>query len=194
MNLVLASGSPRRADLLTRLGLVFEVVPPDIDEAARPNESPTALVERLAREKAAAVGSAADVVVAADTLVLKDGRALGKPGHPEEARRMLQQLSGATHEVLTGVAVAHQGRLVSSVDVSSVTMMEMTSLEISEYVAGGEPMDKAGAYALQGRGGLFVERVSGSPFTVIGLPIHLLPRLFAGVGADIDAFSVSPPA
>lgn len=188
MRLVLASSSPRRAELLERIGLSFETAPADVDETRRPDESPGVYVERLAREKAEASSGPEAVVVGADTAVVHKGHVLGKPGHPEEARAMLRSLQGATHEVFTGLAVAHEGEVASLVDVTEVRMATMTSDEIADYVDTGEPMDKAGSYALQGRGGLFVESVAGSPFTVIGMPLHLLPRLVSRVGGDLRMF------
>lgn len=188
MRLVLASASLRRAMLLSQLDLDYEVYPADIDESRRPEEPPAGYVERLAREKAGAVGSPDAVIVAADTAVVHEGRVMGKPAHPQEARSMLGRLQGNAHEVFTGVAVAHDGSIASMVDITEVTILPMTDEEIREYVDTGEPMDKAGAYALQGRGGVYVASVSGSPFTVVGLPIHLLPRLMRSVGADPDLF------
>ncbi len=195
MRLVLASGSPRRRELLERLNLVFDVEPPGIDESRLPAELPAAYVERLARAKAMAVAAPGRVVVAADTAVVHAGQMLGKPAHPEEARGMLRRLEGDSHDVFTGVAVAmlrDGAEVVSMVDVTEVVVVSMTLDEIASYVDTGEPMDKAGAYALQGLGGQFVESVRGSPFTVIGLPIHLLPRLLNRVGAEMNQFILSP--
>lgn len=189
MRLVLASSSQRRADLLAALDLEFEVKPADVDETRRPDETPGAYVERVARNKAAAVVDSDSVVVAADTAVVHGGHVMGKPAHPEEARSMLRRLQGDTHEVFTGVAVAVGDRMESLVDVTEVRMLPMTDDEIAGYVDYGEPMGKAGAYALQGRGGLFVESIVGSPFTVIGLPVHLLPRLVRRLGHDLDDFA-----
>ncbi len=191
MRLVLASGSPRRRELLERLNLVFAIDPPGVDESRLPEEPPAAYVERLARAKAEAVAGSGRVVLAADTAVVHAGHMLGKPAHPEEARGMLRRLEGDSHDVFTGIAVATMGdelKIVSMVDVTEVVVVPMTADEIATYVDTGEPMDKAGAYALQGMGGRFVESVRGSPFTVIGLPIHLIPRLLARVGAEIDQF------
>lgn len=193
MRLVLASGSPRRAALLDQLEIRFDVSPPNIDETRRPDEEPAAYVERLAREKALAKVAADIVVVAADTAVAHEGHVMGKPAHPEEARSMLRRLQGEIHEVVTGLAVASVEEIHSVVDVTTVRMLTMTDEEINGYVDSGEPMDKAGAYALQGRGGIFIEEVSGSPFTVIGLPIHLLPRLLARAGADLRHFQAGRP-
>lgn len=186
--MVLASGSPRRAALLNQLALEFDVEPPDVDESRLPDERPDAYVERLAREKALTANAPETLVVAADTAVVHEGHLIGKPGHPEEARSTLRRLAGQVHEVVTGLAVAVDDDVHSLVDVTTVRMLPMTEDEISGYVETGEPMDKAGSYALQGRGGIWVESISGSPFTVVGLPIHLLPRLILRVGADMHRF------
>lgn len=191
MRLVLASSSPRRKELLERLGLRFEVEPPDVDEARLQDEPAAAYVERVAREKAEVAAGPERIVIAADTAVVHGSHILGKPGHPEEARSMLRRLAGDTHDVFTGVAVAAWDRgpvLASAVDITEVRLLPMTADEVADYVDTGEPMDKAGAYALQGIGGRFVERISGSPFTVIGLPLHLLDRLVSRVGVDLDDF------
>ncbi len=191
MKLVLASESPRRRELLERLGLDFEVDPSHVDETRRPDESPGVYVERVARDKAGAVAGPNRLVIAADTTVVHEGRVLGKPAHPEEARAMLRRLEGDRHEVFTGLAVAAWGsgvQLTSEVDVTEVNMVPMTTDEIADYVSSGEPMDKAGAYALQGAGGRFVAGLRGSPFTVIGLPIHLLPRLISHAGSEFESF------
>jgi len=190
VRLILASASPRRARLLDQLGLDFVVVPSEVDESRYPDEPPSQYVERVARQKCMAVQEAGTLVIGADTTVVHEGSVMGKPAHPEEARSMLRRLQGDTHEVFTGVAVslAEDGETRSAVDVTRVEMLPMTENEIDEYVASGEPMGKAGAYALQGVGGLFVRSVDGSPFTVIGLPIHLLPRLIASVGVRWNDF------
>lgn len=192
MRLVLASSSPRRKALLEMAGLAFETQTPDVDETRLPNEGPAPYVERVARAKAEAVAGQGLLVVAADTSVAYEGRLMGKPGHPEEARTMLRRLQGAVHEVFTGLAVAawdEGGATIRSlVDTAEVEFLPMTEDEIADYVDSGEPMDKAGAYALQGRGALHVKSVTGSPYTVIGLPVHLLPRLTAAVGCDLASF------
>jgi septum formation protein len=189
VRLILASGSPRRAEILATSGLVFDILEPGVDETRHPDEAPEPYVERLARAKAEAVVGEGAISIGADTVVVAHGRILGKPGHPEEARSMLRELQGGRHIVLTGLAVSalrpEGPATLSLVDATEVVMGIMTEEEISGYVAGGEPMGKAGAYALQGRGGMYVEAVHGSPFTVIGLPIHLLPRLLLGIGHDI---------
>lgn len=191
MRLVLASGSPRRKALLETLRLDFDVEPAEVDETRLPDEAPGVYVERVARAKAAFVAAPERLVVAADTTVVHEGRVLGKPAHPEEARSMLRRLQGETHEVFTGLAVAWwEGHpsIQAVVDVSMVELVPMTEDEISDYVASGEPMDKAGAYALQGIGGVFVRRIIGSPFTVVGLPIHLLDRLMSAAGTRLSRF------
>lgn len=177
--------------MLERLGLSFDVQPADVDETRWPGEAPAVYVERVAVEKAKAVAGPGRLVLAADTAVVHEGRVLGKPAHPEEARSMLRSLQGDRHEVFTGLAVAgwDGGATVDSlVDVTLVTFLPMTEDEIADYVEGGEPMDKAGAYALQGAGGRFIKAVEGSPFTVIGLPIHLIPRLVSHRGHDFSSF------
>jgi septum formation protein len=197
MRLVLASESPRRAALLEQSGLIFQVAESEVDERRLPDEAPGVYVERLAGEKSVAVLSPDSVVIGADTVVVHEGRLMGKPGHPEEARSMLRRIQGDTHEVFTGVAASvmdgSSAITQSVVDTTTVTMLPMTEEEIDDYVSSGEPIGKAGAYALQGLGGLYVEAVTGSPFTVIGLPIHLLPRLLSRVGVNIEDFRVPPP-
>ncbi len=183
--LLLASSSPRRLDLLRALGLAPEVRPADVDETLLPGEDPHDAAERLARAKAAVVAASAPpgtVVLAADTIVVLDGAALGKPKDDEDARRMLRALRGRAHDVVTGVALARDGTLVSGREVTQVVFAPMTDEEVDAYVASGEPSDKAGAYALQGLGGLFVERISGTPSNVIGLPL----RLVRGLGSGLD--------
>lgn len=197
MRLLLASGSPRRAALLAQTGVTFQVEEPEVDETMLPGEAPAPYVERLAREKSRAILVPDAVVIGADTVVVHQGKVMGKPQHPEQARSMLRRLSGDTHEVFTGVAVSvmEGGSAVteSAVDRTRVTVLPMTEQEIDGYVSSGEPMGKAGAYALQETGGVFVEAVMGSPFTVIGLPLHLVPRLLARVGAHIEDFRRPPP-
>ena len=186
MPLILASGSPRRRALLEDLGLTPEVRPADIDETPHPNEPAAAYVERLAVEKGAAVEAApGDVVLSADTIVVLDGQLLGKPNDGEHAASMLRTLSGRTHEVMTGVAVRHEGTTTSFVETTVVYFAELTDEEIAWYVSTGEPADKAGAYAMQGRGGAFVTAIEGSYDNVIGLPRHALFRNARERGVDL---------
>ena len=181
-SIVLASSSPRRAALLASAGVAFEVRRPDIDETPRPDESPTEYVSRLSAEKAAAVARPGEVVVAADTTVEIDGRILEKPVDAVDARAMLRSLSGRTHHAHTGVTVVGAGGAHTTVETrvvtTAVTFVELSDERIEWYVATGEPMDKAGAYAIQERGAALVERVEGSVTNVIGLPLaetlHLL--------------------
>jgi septum formation protein len=189
--LVLASSSPRRRELLASLGLSFDVVTPEVDEVRRPDEEPYDYVERVARAKVEAVAAPGLIVVGADTTVVIEGKILGKPAHPDEAEAMLRRLSGNTHEVLTGVAVARFNpslETVSAVESILVRFLLMTDEEIADYVASGEPMDKAGAYALSGVGAIFVEWVQGSPSGVIGLPLHATARLMRVLGLDLLSF------
>jgi len=182
--IVLASGSPRRKQLLEMLRIPFRVIAPDVDEHVLPGERPDAYVTRLSRAKAQAVVALAanDVVLAADTTVVIDNEILGKPVSPEDAVDMLERLQGRTHEVLTSVAVAENGRLEQALDVSRVTFRPNDRRILEEYVATGEPLDKAGAYAIQGLGAPLVERVEGDFFGVMGLPLRLALDLLAKFG------------
>jgi septum formation protein len=185
--LVLASGSPRRRELLARLGVRFTVVPADIDETPRAGEDPLAYVERLAAEKAASVHDG-DVVLAADTTVVLDGTILGKPADAGEAAAMLRALSGRAHLVHTGVTARRGRRSTTTSATTLVRFADLTADDIAWYVATGEPMDKAGAYALQGAGGVFVVGIEGSASNVVGLPLHVVPVLLAELGTTLAAF------
>ena len=188
--LILASGSPRRRQLLGGLGLAFEVRPVDLDESRRDGEAPRDYVRRLATEKARARAADSEVVLAADTTVVCDGEVLGKPRDPADARRMLGALAGRDHEVWTGVALHRPAaeRTVVGAERTRVTIAPMTGAEIAWYAATGEPDDKAGAYAIQGLGSMFVQAVEGNYSNVVGLPIPLVYRLFAELGLDLRAF------
>ncbi|MDL2716472.1 MAG: Maf family protein [Acidobacteriota bacterium] len=185
--IVLASSSPRRKEVLASLGLRFETRAADIDESLLPLENAFDAAERLARAKAerVAAGSFDALVVAADTLVVLEGVALGKPRDRADARRMLSALAGRPHDVVTGVACARGGRVVSGRETTRVVFAPMSQVEIETYAASGEPDDKAGAYGLQGIGGIFVERVEGSPSNVVGLPVRLFYRLASELGVDL---------
>lgn len=180
--IVLASSSPRRRELLRLLGLTFEVSPTDLDEAWRDGEAPAVHAERLAREKAAARARPGAVVIGADTIVVIDGAILGKPRDADEAVAMLRRLAGREHDVFTAVAVAYGGRTASGVRRTAVTFRPLADATVAEYVATGEPLDKAGAYGIQGYGAVLVERIDGDYFTVMGLGLTLLVDLFATVG------------
>lgn len=193
--LVLASGSPRRRDLLAALGLDFTVRPADLDETPRPGEPPPEYVARLAREKARADARPNEIVLAADTTVVLDGEVLGKPQDEAEARAMLTRLAGRGHTVLSGVALydSNADREGVFVDRTTVEITPLSPAEIAWYVATGEPMDKAGAYAAQGLGSLFVARVDGNFYNVVGLPVPAVYRLFAELGHDLLRFRSGGP-
>ncbi|MEN8143824.1 MAG: nucleoside triphosphate pyrophosphatase [Gemmatimonadota bacterium] len=181
--LVLASGSPRRQALFRQLGLEFDVRVTNIEEKALAGERAADTSERLAREKAAAAApNSGEMVIAADTMVVVDGRVLGKPIDEEDAVRMLVQMSGRSHTVVTGVAVLFGGRMESATDRTEVWFRSLAEAEIRKYVATGEPLDKAGAYGIQGFGAALVKRVEGDFYNVMGLPIHLLLDLLQRFG------------
>ncbi len=181
---ILASQSPRRRELLTLVGIAHQVDPADVDESVVPGERPDAYVERLAREKARTVAArhAGALVIAADTTVVHGGAILGKPADVAEAEAMLARLSGHTHEVFTGMAVVRGDRVASAVERVEVTFRDLTAEEIRAYVATGEPMDKAGAYGIQGWGATIVERIHGDYFSVMGLGVRRVVALCAEVG------------
>ncbi len=185
--LVLASGSPRRFELLSHLGIEFEVRVPDIDESALDGEGATTYVERLARAKAVAAagpGGRDEVVVAADTTVDVDGEIVGKPADASEAARTLGRLSGRAHLVHTGVAVRRGDQLLSSVTTSTVRFATLSPDTIAAYVATGEPLDKAGAYGLQGAGRRLVSAIDGSASNVVGMPMAQTEALLSAVGFE----------
>lgn len=177
MRLVLASASPRRRELLALLGLPFEIVAADVDESTRPDESPIDLVRRLALAKVEALALPDAIVLAADTTVDLAGTSLGKPADADDARRMLRSLSATTHSVHTAVAVRRDGHTEQAVVTTLVTMAPLTDASIDWYLATGEPMGKAGAYAIQGAGGAFVATIEGSASNVVGLPLATVVEL-----------------
>ena len=182
-SLVLASASPRRARILSELGVPFRVSVSGAEESSVAGEGGVARVERLARAKALAVARLESLpVLAADTEVVTDGECLGKPASHQDAREMLQRLSGRSHEVLTGVCLLHGAKAFTGVEQTLVRFTPMTASEIDWYVATGEPMDKAGAYHVDGRGALFIESIEGSPSNVAGLPIRLVLKLLRQAG------------
>ena len=179
---VLASQSPRRRELLSLIGIPHEVRPADVDETYPAGELPREHAIRLAREKAAAIAEPDAIVIGSDTIVVVDGDVLGKPGDANEAARMLRRLSGRSHVVITAVAVSWRGRVESDAEEVGVTFHELTEERIAAYVATGEPMDKAGAYGIQGFGAVNVARVDGDYFAVMGLPLQLLIRVCERLG------------
>ena len=186
--LVLASASPRRRELLSGLGLDFQVVVPGVDERVEPGESPEAHVVRLAGAKAAAAAAirGSSLVLAADTTVSVDGAILGKPETPDDALAMLARLAGRRHEVWTACRLRSPGGRAASIAVRSLVKFRPWDEALARwYVSTGEPMDKAGAYALQGKGVLLTDGIEGSWSNVVGLPLEPLPALFAEVGDDL---------
>lgn len=192
--IVLASRSPRRLELLARIGIEPQVRPADVDESPMPGESPVATALRLAGAKAAAVALDGEIVLAADTIVALGDEQLGKPADGDDARRMLRTLSGRTHEVTTGVALLADGRQQTQLSTTHVRFRDLTDDEIDWYVATGEGTDKAGGYALQGRAAAFVEAIHGSHTNVIGLPLDVVIRLLRGAGVTVPAPQTDPPS
>jgi septum formation protein len=195
--LILASASPRRRELLTQAGLLFTVASADLNEELLPDEVAAAYVQRLAEEKAQAVWNLhkstddsgdALIVLGADTCVVSEGNILGKPTDAADARRMLELLSGRTHAVLTGIAAITRGKIVRGLEITQVTFNVLKDAEIARYIASGEPLDKAGAYAIQGYAARWIPRIEGCYFNVVGLPIartiNLLAEARAAVGSD----------
>ncbi|HEX6749817.1 MAG TPA: Maf family protein [Longimicrobium sp.] len=182
--IVLASQSPRRAELIARLGLDFDIVPADIDESYREGEMPPEHAERLSREKAETIARTHPhaLVVGSDTIVVIDGAVLGKPRDRDKAVEMLMRLSGRDHEVCTGIAVAMDGRVESGLERVRVRFRALDRRACEEYVATGEPMDKAGAYGIQGFGSAIVESIEGDYFAVMGLPVVRMLTLIERFG------------
>jgi len=182
MRIVLASASPRRAELLRAAGFEFTVAPADVDESPRPGEPPDRYVRRLAAEKSAAASAPSGaVVLAADTTVVVDGVILGKPRDDDEAATMLRQLSGRAHEVLTGISLRAGALELGRVERTTVLFAALRDEDVAWYVASGEGRDKAGAYAIQGLASRFIRRIDGSHATVVGLPVHAVFELLREV-------------
>lgn len=179
---ILASQSPRRRELLSLVGIAHEVRPADVDERYLAGEHPREHAERLAREKATALHEPDAVVIGSDTIVVVGGHVLGKPKDEADAARMLRHLSGRSHTVITAVAVAWGGRVESGVEEVEVTFHPVNDADIASYIATREPMDKAGAYGIQGFGATIVARVDGDYFAVMGLPLQRLVQVFARLG------------
>jgi septum formation protein len=191
--LVLASASPRRRELLSLAGIDFTVEPSSIPEELKTGESPIAYVVRLAREKAQAVLARHTdpvLVLGADTTVVApNGEILGKPEDTADAARMLRLLSGATHQVITGVALVSHSGIETAAEVTHVTMLTLSDEEIASYIASGESFDKAGAYAIQGRAARWIPRIHGCYFNVVGLPLALVSSMLEGVRKRQSAFT-----
>lgn len=178
--IILASGSPRRSEILTSVGWQFEKQVADIDESELEGETPEIYVQRLAKEKAETVAEKfpGEIVLGADTTVVIENQIIGKPSDLNDARRMLEMLSGNWHEVLTGVALVKNGNSVAGLQSTKVKFTEMTFDEINFLVEKGEPLDKAGAYAVQAQAALFIEKIEGDYWNVVGLPVNLVYELF----------------
>ena len=188
--IILASQSPRRRQLLAQIGVTdFDILVPDADESYDPSLSPQEIVSSICRKKAEAARLLADdrdaVLIAADTMVFLDGLRLGKPRSEEEAFTMLSALSGRTHHVCTGVTVCRGNRLDTRAETTDVIFRTLTEGEIRAYIRTGDPMDKAGAYGVQGLAALFVSGIRGDYFNVMGLPLHLLGRMLADFGVEL---------
>ena len=186
MNIVLASASPRRRELLTMLGVEnYKIIPAVGEEVVKPGLSPAEIVCDLSYQKAAEVSEhceTSELIIAADTVVALDGEIMGKPSDKDEAYRMLSKLSGRTHEVFTGVTVMKGGEFFSEYERTSVRFRELSQREIYAYIETGEPMDKAGSYGAQGLGSLFVEGIEGDFFNVMGLPLCRLSKMLEKLG------------
>lgn len=183
---VLASASPRRADVLAMLGITFRVAPAGVEERRDPGEPPRRYVDRLSREKVAAVWSdhPGALTIAGDTIVVFDGRVLEKPDSSEDAAGMLAALSGRAHTVYSGLALAREGRVASAVAAARVVFRDLSGDLIERYVETGEPMDKAGAYGIQGCGSALVEKIAGDYFTVVGFPVAAFVDLLPDLGLE----------
>lgn len=192
MKIVLASQSPRRKELLGRMGLEFVTQASKIDESAFDGLEARELVATLSREKAQWITRQLDgetLVIGADTVVVRDGAALGKPKDAEDAVAMLLSLSGRDHQVCTGVTVCRGDRVLTQVEETQVTFRDLTETEVRQYVSTGEPMDKAGAYGIQGLGGLLVEGIRGDYSNVVGLPVCRLGQMLKDFGVDCLALA-----
>ena len=186
MKLILASQSPRRQELLGKLGIDFEIQVPDADEQMDQTDDPARQVAAVSLRKAQAVRSEPDdVVIAADTIVVCDGKILGKPQSPEHAAQMLRMLSGRAHQVMTGLTVLHGCRQESCTEITTVHFKPLTDREIARYVSSGDPMDKAGAYGIQSGATMFVEGIEGDYFNVVGLPLCRLYKVLQTVAPAI---------
>jgi nucleoside triphosphate pyrophosphatase len=196
--LLLASASPRRKELLAQAGFSFEVRPSLVPEEYRVGEDPIAFATRLAREKAQAVfavemeKNSSQIILGADTIVLVEGEILGKPSDAVDAARMLRLLSGRTHHVITGVCLVSEVATESASEVTGVTFTTLSDAEIEAYIASGEPMDKAGAYGIQGRAAKWIPRIQGCYFNVVGLPLALVANMVEGMNSRMKRIAPSP--
>ena len=186
MKLILASQSPRRRELLGLFRIPFEIQAADIDETMDPDLPAGQEVSRVSRSKAMAIAADDDqIIIAADTIVVVDGRVLGKPQSPDHARQMLKSLSGRDHQVMTGIAVRRGSQCAVCTEVTDVTFRPLTDAEIDAYIATGEPMDKAGAYGIQGGAALFCEKLHGDYYNVMGLPVCRLGLMLKSMAPEL---------
>lgn len=186
MNVILASQSPRRQELMEKFHIPFCVQVADIDETFSPEKDPYDEVARVSRLKAEAVPhSREDVVIAADTIVVCDGKILGKPKDTADAKQMLTLLSGREHQVMTGMTVLYNGKTTSCTEVTTLHFRPLSETEILRYIRSGEPMDKAGSYGIQGGGALFAEKIEGDYFNVVGLPVCRLGQILRTVVPEL---------
>lgn len=189
MKIILASKSPRRKEILENLGFEFEIITADTDESSDVTD-PESLVQILAVRKGSAVQKthheSDTLIISCDTVVACDGRILGKPHSEREAKEMLRSLSGRSHTVLSGLALFYNGKTISGVDKTEVYFAEMPESFIESYVASGDPMDKAGSYAVQGRTSLYIDKIDGCYFNVVGLPVRLLAKLIERLGLNLQ--------
>lgn len=187
MEIILASASPRRKMLLEQLDLDFIVQPSQIDEAKVELEIPSELVQRLSYLKANDVWSKqSQIVIAADTVVSNQNQILGKPANKKEAKEMLINLSGSTHQVMTGITVISSEAVITDYEKTNVTFKQVTEEEIDDYIATGEPLDKAGAYGIQGKGAVFVKKIEGCFYNVVGLSLYRLVKIMSKAGLEIE--------
>lgn len=188
-NLILASASTRREKILKKLNMQFTVVPSKVDESVYEHLSPEKMVKELSALKAKEVSKLVEdtLIIAADTIIIKDEKVLGKPESEEDAIEMLKELRGDSHTVITGIAVfsTFNNKEITDIDSTEVYLANMSDNEVEKYVSTGEPMGKAGSYAIQGLGSVFVEKIKGSYFTVMGLPVHKLARILNQFSIDI---------
>ena len=186
MSVILASQSPRRRELLGLFRIPFEIQAADIDETMDPDLPAGQEVSRVSRSKAMAIAADDDqIIIAADTIVVVDGRILGKPQSPDHARQMLKSLSGRDHQVMTGIAVRRGSQCAVCTEVTDVTFRPLTDAEIDAYIATGEPMDKAGAYGIQGGAALFCEKLHGDYYNVMGLPVCRLGLMLKSMAPEL---------
>ena len=187
MEIILASASPRRKMLLEQLGLNFSINPSEIDESIVEIKDPQQLVQRLSYLKASSIKrNQSQIIIGADTVVSNNNKILEKPVDEKEAKRMLRKLSGTTHQVLTGITIINQDRVITDYESTDVQFKELTIAEIEDYVATGEPLDKAGSYGVQGQGAVLVKRIEGCFYNVVGLSLYRLTQMMNEIGLELE--------